>query len=54
MKQDRQLFLAGTLGFCNGVRRALDIVAQELAAGTEQIKPQTVLDIVRDKKINSA
>ncbi len=31
--QERHLFLAGTLGFCNGVRRALDLVEQELTAG---------------------
>ena len=33
MQQERHLFLAGTLGFCDGVRRALAIVEQELAAG---------------------
>ena len=33
MKEHRQLFLAGTMGFCNGVRRALQMVEQELARG---------------------
>ena len=33
MAQERHLFLAGTLGFCSGVRRALEILEQELAAG---------------------
>ena len=33
MVQERHLFLAGTLGFCDGVRRALAVVEQELAAG---------------------
>lgn len=30
---ERELLLAGAMGFCNGVRRALDLVERELAAG---------------------
>ncbi|MBR2643065.1 MAG: 4-hydroxy-3-methylbut-2-enyl diphosphate reductase [Lentisphaeria bacterium] len=33
MTQDRHLFLAEPHGFCNGVRRALDMVENALAAG---------------------
>lgn len=41
-----------------GMDKILSIIPeeqrQELAAGTEQVKPQTVLDMVRDKKKDSA
>lgn len=33
MEERRHLLLAGTMGFCNGVRRALQLVEQELVRG---------------------